>query len=59
MMPELDRYAGTVLGAYGVTMVLIAFLVGASLWRASRVSRALARMEERMRGTTADGKTKD
>ncbi len=24
MMPDLDRYAGTVLGAYGVTLALLA-----------------------------------
>ena len=30
MMPDLDRYAGTVLGAYGVTIGLLLCLVLAS-----------------------------
>lgn len=47
MMPDLDRYAGTVLGAYGVTLALLALLIGLSLWRSSRVARELARMETR------------
>ena len=29
MMPDLAQYAGTVLGAYGVTLALIALLIGA------------------------------
>jgi len=44
-MPDLDRYAGTVLGAYGVTLVLLAILILVSLRRAARVKRALARIE--------------
>jgi heme exporter protein D len=44
-MPDLDRYAGTVLGAYGVTLVLLALLILVSLRRAARVKRALARIE--------------
>ncbi len=47
MMPDLDRYAGTVLGAYGVTLALLALLIGLSLWRSSRVARELARIETR------------
>ncbi|HMQ94134.1 MAG TPA: heme exporter protein CcmD [Amaricoccus sp.] len=45
MMPDLDRYAGTVLGAYGVTLLLLALLILVSLRRAARVKRALARIE--------------
>ena len=57
MMPDLDRYAATVLGAYGVTLALLALLVGISWWRAARVARELARMEARMRRTPPDGET--
>lgn len=52
MMPDLDRYAGTVLGAYGVTLAVLALLVGASWWRAVRVRRALAETEARTRRRT-------
>jgi heme exporter protein D len=47
-MPDLDRYAGTVLGAYAVTLALIAGLVVVSLWRAASVRRELARIEAQM-----------
>ncbi|MEO1000627.1 MAG: heme exporter protein CcmD [Pseudomonadota bacterium] len=42
---ELGRYAVTVLGAYGVTLALLAALIGLSLLRAARVRRALAEIE--------------
>lgn len=45
MMPDLDRYAETVLGAYGVTIALLLGLVLASCWRAARVKRALEEVE--------------
>ena len=48
MMPDLGKYAETVLSAYAVSIVLIIALVGLSLWRAARVRRALAAQEERM-----------
>jgi heme exporter protein D len=51
MMPDLDRYAATVLGAYLVTLVLLALLVGLSVWRAARVKRRLAQAEATIRGT--------
>jgi heme exporter protein D len=47
MIPELGKYAPTVLGAYAVTLALIALLVIASLWRAARVRRRLAVLETR------------
>jgi heme exporter protein D len=50
MIPELGRYVLTVLAAYGVTLALIAGLVGASLWRAARVRRRLAILEARRAG---------
>ena len=52
MIPDLDRYAGTVLGAYGVTHAILALLVTWSWWRSVRVRRALAAAESRMRGRT-------
>ncbi|WP_111430352.1 heme exporter protein CcmD [Rhodobacteraceae bacterium DSL-40] len=50
MMPDLGRYAGTVLGAYGATIALLAALVAVSLWRSARVRRALERAEAEIRG---------
>lgn len=50
-MPDLGSYAGTVLGAYAVTLALIAALVGLSAWRAARVAQALAKAEARRRGS--------
>jgi heme exporter protein D len=46
-MPELGQYAGAVLGSYAATAVLIALLLGLSLWQAARVKRALAEVEAR------------
>jgi heme exporter protein D len=46
-MPELGKYAGAVLGSYAATAVLIALLLGLSLWQAARVKRALAEVEAR------------
>jgi heme exporter protein D len=45
--PDLGRYAGTVLGAYGVTLVLLAALVAASWRRSVAVRRRLAEVEAR------------
>jgi heme exporter protein D len=50
MIPDLDKYAGTVLGAYGVTIALIAGLVALSFWRSARTRDALARFEAETRG---------
>lgn len=45
MIPELGKYAGTVLSSYGVTIVLLLGLIGVSL-RASRKSlKELSKME--------------
>jgi heme exporter protein D len=49
MMPDLGRYAGTVLGAYAVTLALLGLLVAVSWWRAAQVRRRLAEIEARMR----------
>ena len=47
MMPDLGKYAGAVLSAYAVSLLLIAVLVALSLWRARRVKAELARIEAR------------
>lgn len=52
MSPELGPYAGAVLGAYAVTLILLGLLVGQSLRRAARVKRALALIEAETRRTT-------
>jgi heme exporter protein D len=49
MMPDLGKYAATVLSAYGGALALLVALVAASLWRSARVARALREVEERVR----------
>ncbi len=49
-MPDLDRYAGTVLGAYAVALGLIALIVAVSWWRSVWVRRRLGEVEARVRG---------
>ena len=55
-MPDLARYAGTVLGAYGVTLALIALIVGLSWERSVRVRRRLAQVEARAGDRHAGGR---
>jgi len=50
MMPDLDRYAATVLAAYGVTLAMLVLLVAVSWWRSTRIRRQLAQLEARTRG---------
>ncbi len=47
MMPDLGKYAGTVLSAYAVSLVLIVALVAVSVMRARRMRRALQEVEDR------------
>ncbi len=47
-MVELGKYAGTVLGAYGVTVVLLLGLVWLSLRQSARMRRRLEAQEKRM-----------
>lgn len=47
MMPDLGPYAGPVLSAYAVSIVLIAALIGLSLRRARITRDALRKVEER------------
>jgi heme exporter protein D len=46
-MPELGKYAVPVLGSYLAAIVLIAALVGLTVWQSRRMKRALARAEGR------------
>ena len=47
MMPDLGKYAGTVLGAYAVALILLALLVALTLWQGARTKRALEAVEAR------------
>jgi heme exporter protein D len=47
MMPDLGKYAGTVLGAYGAALVLLIGLVALTIWQGRRVKRALQEIEAR------------
>ena len=48
-MPDLGKYADTVLSAYAASIVLLVLLVALSLWRGRRVRAEMARMEQRMK----------
>lgn len=48
MIPDLGKYADTVLGAYGVSLLLLLAIVGWSLWKGAKVKRALEAQEARM-----------
>ncbi len=45
MMPELGKYASEVMSAYAVSLLLLAALVGLSLWRGRAARRALEETE--------------
>ena len=47
-MPDLGRYAVAVLASWGVSLALLAGLVGWTLWQGARVRAALARAEARI-----------
>lgn len=49
MMPDLGKYAGTVLGAYGAALALLVLLVVVTLWQGQRVKRALEAVESRVK----------
>jgi heme exporter protein D len=55
MMPDLGKYAASVLGAYGVTALLLVLLVAVSALRGAQVRKALARLE-RETGRSRDGR---
>ena len=47
MMPDLGKYAGTVLGAYGAALLLLVALVALTIWQGRRVKRSLEEVEAR------------
>ncbi len=47
MMPELGKYAGTVLSAYAISLALLALIVGLSVWQSRRMKRRLDAAEAR------------
>ncbi|MDH5454362.1 MAG: heme exporter protein CcmD [Paracoccaceae bacterium] len=47
-MVELGKYAGTVLGAYGVALGLILGLVWLTLWQGKRMRRRLEATEREL-----------
>ncbi|MEM8729797.1 MAG: heme exporter protein CcmD [Pseudomonadota bacterium] len=48
-MPDLGKYADTVLSAYAVSIAVLLVIVLASLWRGRRVRAELDAMEDRLR----------
>jgi heme exporter protein D len=44
-MPDLGKYAVVVGGAYLATLVVLAAIIGLSLWQARRAARALNALE--------------
>ena len=47
MMPDLGKYAETVLSSYAISLALLAALVGLSLWQGAKARRQLNQIEER------------
>ncbi|MFZ1468273.1 MAG: heme exporter protein CcmD [Paracoccaceae bacterium] len=47
MMVDLGKYTGVVLGSYAVTLLLLAGLVGLTVWQGRRSKRQLAEVEAR------------
>jgi heme exporter protein D len=47
-MVELGKYAGTVLGAYGVTIILVLGLVVLSVRQSAKMRKRLEAQEKRM-----------
>ena len=46
-MPVLGKYATAVVGSYAASIVLIAALIGLTVWQGWRVRRALREVEAR------------
>lgn len=49
MMPELGKYAETVLSAYAVSILLVVALVAVSLMRAKKVKKQLQKVEMKVK----------
>jgi len=47
-MPDLGKYADTVLSAYGASIALLVLLVVVSIWRGSKVRAEMERVEDRI-----------
>lgn len=47
MMPDLGKYAVSVLSSYAATFALLVAIVGLSVWQGRRMKRALAEVEAR------------
>ncbi len=47
-MPDLGKYADTVISAYVASILLLALLILFSLWRGRRVRAEMADLEKRM-----------
>ena len=50
MMPELGKYAGSVIGSYAASLLLIAAVVVLTVWQARRVRADLREVESRQGG---------
>ena len=50
MMPELGKYAGSVIGSYAASLLLIAAVILLTVWQAQRVRAALREVEARQGG---------
>ncbi|WP_193747408.1 heme exporter protein CcmD [Ruegeria sp. ANG-S4] len=49
MIPDLGKYADTVLSAYGASLILLVVLVAFSLVRGRKVRAEMEKIEQRMR----------
>ncbi len=49
-MPDLGKYADTVLSAYAATLVVLLALVVLTFWRGRKVRAEMNKVEARMRG---------
>jgi len=47
-MPDLGKYADTVLSAYGASIALLVLLVVVSIWRGRKVRAEMERVEDRI-----------
>lgn len=53
MMPDLGKYAFEVLASYGASLLLLAGIVGLTMWRGARVKGQLREVE--LRQERSDG----
>lgn len=47
MMPDLGKYASTVLSAYAISLILLAAIIGLSWWQSRRAMTRLTAAEDR------------